>query len=106
MHHRAVEVIGEQRAARAALLPVRAEHEVIDDQLALAAEQIGERLLAVRGVEHVVLVDLLPRQLAPFAAQRITRARERLFVGEMRLAGSKPFIVRDDLVRLHCVSPI
>ena len=39
----AVEMIGEERAARAALLPIRAKHEVIDDQLAFAAKQLGQR---------------------------------------------------------------
>ncbi len=101
MNHGAVEMIGQQRTARAAGFPVGAEHEVIDDQLALAAEQVGQRLLAVRSVEHVSLVDLHPGQLASFFAQRVARFRERLFLGEMRLAGGKPFVLGDDAMRFH-----
>jgi len=48
MDHPAVEMIGQERTARAAFFPVGAEHEVIDDQLALAAEQIGQRRSAHR----------------------------------------------------------
>jgi hypothetical protein len=68
MDHRAVEMIGQQRTARTAFFPVGAEHEVIDDQLALAAEQIGQRLLAARSLEYVALVHALPGQFAALAA--------------------------------------
>ena len=49
----AVEMVGEIRAAGAAFLPARAKHEMVDDELALAIEELGERLLAVRRVENV-----------------------------------------------------
>jgi hypothetical protein len=45
-------------AAGAGFLPLRTEHEVINDELAFAVEQIGERFLAARGIENVVLFDL------------------------------------------------
>ena len=41
-----VGVIHEKRTAGAAFLPVWAEHEVIDDELAPAVEQFGQRFLA------------------------------------------------------------
>jgi hypothetical protein len=47
MDHGAVEMIGEKRAAGAALHPARPKHEVIDHQLALAAEQVGEVFVSV-----------------------------------------------------------
>src|SRR5882724_896376 len=40
----AVEMVGPKEAMLATFLPARPEHEVIDDQLALAAEQLAERL--------------------------------------------------------------
>ena len=43
----AVEGVRHHRTARAALLPLRAEHEVVDDQLASAVEKISERFLPV-----------------------------------------------------------
>src|ERR1051326_9452365 len=60
MHDAAVEMAGEIRAARAAGFPARTEHKVIDDQLALAAEQVGQGFLAVRTIEYIMLVDPLP----------------------------------------------
>jgi hypothetical protein len=107
----AVEMIGQVGTVRAAGFPARAEHEVIDDQLALAAEQVGERRFAVRGVEHIFLFDFFPRQFAAFLAQRVARLCKRLFVGEVRLARGGPVVVRNDLVRLHdvllfCLSPL
>jgi hypothetical protein len=47
-----------ERAADTALLPSRTEHEMFDDQLAAAVEEVGERLLAIRCVEDVRLLDL------------------------------------------------
>jgi hypothetical protein len=85
------------------LLPSRTEHEVIDDELALAAEQVGERLLAARSVENIILFDFFPRQLAALLAQRVAGACKGLFFGEMRLARRNPLVSRYDLVRLHPV---
>ena len=36
----AVDMVGHERAARAALLPIRSEHEVVDNQLAASGEEI------------------------------------------------------------------
>ena len=41
------DLVGHERAARAALFPSRAEHEVLHQQLAPAFEQVGERAGAV-----------------------------------------------------------
>ena len=58
----AVNMIGQERTARATFLPflIRAEHEMIDDQLAAPIEEVGERLLALRTVEPIGLFDLDP----------------------------------------------
>ena len=45
------------RAARAAVVPARVEHEVLHDQLASSFEQVKERGPSGRAFEHVVLVD-------------------------------------------------
>jgi hypothetical protein len=41
---------------------------VIDDQLAAAVEQIGERAFALRRVEDISLLDFDPRKRAPLGA--------------------------------------
>jgi len=64
--------------------------------LAFAAEQIGQRLLAAWRVEQVIFIDLLPRQLAPLAAQRIAGAAKGFLLGEIGFARRDPFIMRND----------
>jgi hypothetical protein len=42
MLSRSINLIGQKRAARAAFLPIRPEHEVVDDKLGASVEQIGK----------------------------------------------------------------
>src|SRR5258708_830126 len=104
VHDVGVEVVRPERARRASFLPVRAEHEVVDDKLALAGEEVGERLLPVRAVEDVVLLDLLPRQLLAFGRERVALLGEGLLAGEQALACLQPFVVRYDAVRAHSLA--
>jgi len=46
--------VGEERAALAAFLPARIEHEVIDDELPAAVEEIAEGYAALGADEDVV----------------------------------------------------
>ena len=92
VHVRAVDVVGHERAALAALLPAGREHEVLDQQLAAAVEQVGERAPAVGRVEDVVLVDTHPRQRAALAGDWSLQARQFLLVREQRLARGNPFV--------------
>ena len=64
---------------------------MIDDQLVLSSEQVGERLDAVRALEFVVFRDPDPGQVAPLFRDRVERSRERLFLGEQVQARSHPF---------------
>ena len=72
-------------------LPVRAEHEVVDDELAAPVEQVGERDLSLRRVEDVVLVDLDPGQLAPLRASSSRWRVSSFSLREQRLARGEPF---------------
>jgi hypothetical protein len=56
-------------------LVLRPEHEVVDEQLRTALEQVGERRLSVVGVERVLLLDAHPRQLAPLSRELVPAAR-------------------------------
>ena len=71
MRERAINVIGQERAGRAALFPLRSEHEMVDDQLAVSVEKIGKRQLAVRSVEGIWFFNPLPGQLTPRTAELI-----------------------------------
>src|SRR5207248_1513994 len=75
-------------------LPLRRKHEVVDDELTAILEDIRERLGAVRAIEDVQLVDLLPRQLAPLPAQRITLMCEFFLLRQERRSRREPLVVR------------
>ena len=62
MRQGAVDMVGQEGAAGAARLPTGTEHEMIDHQLAAAVEELAERLLSLRRLEDVVLLDLDPGQ--------------------------------------------
>ncbi len=62
MRHRAIKIVGKKRTSRAALIPVRSEHEMIDQQLAAPVEQIGKRFPSRRRIERIILVNLHPWQ--------------------------------------------
>src|SRR5205823_586421 len=81
-----LEVVRPERADRTALLPVRAEHEVIDEQLAAAVEEISQRLLAVWALEDVLLLDRLPGKALSLLRQLVACACELLLLGEQLLA--------------------
>jgi hypothetical protein len=55
---------------------------VIDDELASAVEEVGEGLLAIRGIEDIIFVDFDPGKLAAFGGESIALAREPLLLDE------------------------
>src|SRR4030095_3577326 len=91
MPARAVDMVGAERAADAAFLPVRPEHEMLDHELAAPVEQVGERHLATRPVEYIGLVDLHPGQLAALGTELVALARELFLLRQQRLARGDPF---------------
>ena len=88
------EVVGHQRAARAALVPRRVEHEVVHDELAAPVEEIEQGRLAGRAVEPVGLVDPHHRQPPAFRVHRVAVTRQFLLLRQQRLAGGQPLIAR------------
>src|SRR3974390_48381 len=107
MHERAVHVVHHVRATWTAFLPVRAEHEVINDELAFPAEQIGKLLFSGRSIKHVILVDLFPRQFAAQPAQLIAQPAKLLLLDQQLFASHRPFRRRNHFrescfARCHC----
>src|SRR5215472_13231656 len=86
---------------RATGIPIRIEHEVVDNELAAAVKEIGERLPALAAFEDIFSFDALPRQRAPLAIQLIAKPRKFLLPGEVRLARRDPFIVRNHGMSAH-----
>jgi hypothetical protein len=71
-------MVDRQRAADTLLLLSWLHHEMLHEELAAAVEQVAQRLLSRRRIEHVVLLDPDPGQGALFLAQCIARLAERL----------------------------
>jgi hypothetical protein len=78
------------RAARAGRLPVRAEHDVVDDQLAALAEQVSQGGRPLRAVKYVGLADPDHGQHAPLRVQGSAPAGLGLLLGEQRPPGLQP----------------
>ena len=76
----AVKMIRKEGTARATFDPVRAEHKVVDEQLAAAGEEIGERFFSGWPVENIFLPDFFPRKLAALFAKFVAQARQLFFL--------------------------
>src|SRR4051812_50077475 len=90
VRERAVDGVGHRRAGRAAGLVAGAEHEVVDEQLAAAVEQLRQRARAFVRLEAVLLFDANPGQLAPSPGQFVTQAGLLPFPSEPPLPGNPP----------------
>eukprot|EP01136_Pigoraptor_vietnamica_P030119 Opistho-1_new@88919 len=88
----AVGVVGHEGATRAALFPVRAEHEVLHQQLASAFKQLGERAPAFQSFEDIVLLDAHPGQRTALARDLVAQLRQFLLARQQRLARGEPLV--------------
>src|SRR5579863_5243499 len=78
---------------------------MLDEELAAAGEQLGERDPALGRIENVRLDHPDPRQRAPLGREAVAQARQLLFLLEQRQAGLEPLLARDDRVpqvSVHC----
>lgn len=85
-------MVGQEGAPRTARIPVWAEHEVIDHQLAAAVEQVEQRLLALRRLEHVCRIDLDPRQRLALGVDGVAQMDGLFLARQQRSALDKPFV--------------
>lgn len=74
---------------------------MVDDQLAAAAEQVGQAQFAVGALEAVGFVDFYPGQRAAFGAEFVPFVGEGFFVGQVLATGGEPFFPRDDWMVLY-----
>ena len=78
----AVEAVRRRRAGRAARRVVRPEHEVVDDELRAAVEQLRQRAFAILGVEAVLLLQRDPRELTALPGDIVAEPRVLLLANE------------------------
>jgi hypothetical protein len=64
MYINAIEVVRPKGTVWATRIPRWVEHEMIDNELMPAGEQLRQTFRLCRAVEHVVLLDALPREFA------------------------------------------
>ena len=98
---RGVDRVRTRRAHRAPGLVGRPEHEVIDEQLRSAVEQLGERLGALVGLKPILLLHRHPRQIASLARELVAEACQLLFSRQQRLPGSEPLFASSNLMIGH-----
>src|SRR5438045_9541903 len=91
-----IEMIGQVRAALAAFLPSGTKHQMINNQLTAAIEQIRQRFLSIWSVEHIFFVDLDPGQLTTRRTERVTLTSKLFLPHEQVLPNDEPFSFRSD----------
>src|SRR3954463_4152144 len=106
MRDEAVEAIGDRRARRAACGVIRAEHEMVDEELRAPSEQLWQRRAALLGIEAVLFVDTDPRQLLSPARELIATPRQLLLGFQQLEPGGKPLFTRSGCMFRHRFSPI
>ena len=76
-----------------------AEHEVVDEQLSAAVEELArQRARALVGLEAVLLLERDPGQLAALACELFAHPGVFLLALEQFLASRQPFLTGADLV--------
>src|SRR6516162_5315509 len=82
----------------------RGHHKMFDEKLAASVEQIAQRYLSVRSIEHVFLPDLHPRQRLALGSQLVAQSRKLLFPVQQYRASGRPFFGGyDSMTHNRCV---
>src|SRR5579872_3059739 len=92
VHGNAVESIGDRRARRTTSRVIGPKHEVIDQELGAALEQVGKRSVSFIGGEPVGLVDAHPGQRLALPRQFVAATGQFLLGGEEIKSCSQPFV--------------
>jgi hypothetical protein len=102
VHACAVELVPEVRAAGTGTeLEVGAEHDVVGEELRAAVEELGERLLPLRGIELVLLLHRNPGKLAPLLREPPAKLGVLGLEPCQLVASGLPLLPGSDLVLGH-----
>jgi hypothetical protein len=99
-----VELLVAGGAARAPVVPLGVEHEVVRDELTSTLEQVGEVDGSGRTGEHVVGVDLDHGEVAALGVEGVALGGERLLLGEQGGASGEPLVSGRDAGQAHAGS--
>ena len=98
MREDAFDVVDLQRAANALRLGAGAHHEVLEEKLAAATEQLRQGHLAFRPVKNIGLLDLDPGQRPLFVRQPVAPPCQLFLLGEQRSPRLDPLRLGHDLM--------
>jgi hypothetical protein len=90
------DLVDEHRAAVAAYVLIRPEHEVVENQLPSPLEEVDEGRLPSRPVEDVVLLDSNHWQPAALGSERVSFSRGLFLLGQERVVRFLPLGRRDN----------
>jgi hypothetical protein len=91
-----LDVVDLEAATDALCGRARSHHEVLDEELAAAVEQLGQRHFARGPVEDIGFFNLHPRQRSALFRQPVAKPRELLLLGKQSLPRRGPIRVGDD----------
>src|SRR4029077_9607636 len=98
VHQSAFDMVDVKRTAHTTRLPSGSEHEMLYEQLATAIEEIGQSLRAVWALEHVVLLDGNPGQIASPGIDFISQPGEFFFLLQEFHSGNEPLVAGNNRV--------
>src|SRR5439155_4483980 len=101
VHADAVQAVRDRRAGWTPRRVVGPEHEMVDEELRAASEEISEGRFSFAGLEAVLLVDSDPRQLLPPPRQLVATPRHFLLGLEQLQPGRKPLFTCSGLMVSH-----
>src|ERR1700733_1494766 len=105
MRQSSINVIGDKRATGTTRLPTRPEHEVIHNELTAPIEKFGQTLLPRGSVEHVLLLNLHPRQCQTLGVDLVAQMCRFFFLQQQRLSRHQPLFLRYHWMLLHVFPP-
>src|ERR1700704_3765638 len=94
-------VVHSERATRATLVDVVQPHEVVDDELAAAFEQIDEPDCALWALERIVLVDLDGGKRTPLLGKGSELPARGFLLRQQIQTSRKPLLPRSDPGNFH-----
>src|SRR5262245_34726048 len=95
------ELIDDHRASVAADLLIRSEHEVVDEELPAALEEVEKRGISVRSLEPVGLLDQRHRLAAALRGEGVALPRQRLLLREDPFVRCLPLLLWHHVREIH-----
>ena len=96
-------MIGHHGTAGASFFPSRTKHEVIDDELALAAKKIRKSLIPLRSGKDVILLHFDPGKFTTQPADLVTLPGKFFFFLQQLFSSGYPLFFIYNCVAYNCV---